>query len=115
MAMWIRTYDEAQDLWQYFEGDEQGQVLRQVDVRGDDGTPVTAASLEEGLRLQERTDIATMSRYERRYGRVAEGRIMGDPEGVPRADAISAEEFEEAWLDGRRTLGTATPPPDAQS
>lgn len=77
MVMWIRTYDVALDLWQYFEGDEEGWVLRQVDLRGDDGTPVTAASLEEVLRYQERADIATMSRYEQRYGLVAEGRLMG--------------------------------------
>ncbi|GAA3097080.1 hypothetical protein GCM10017687_04660 [Streptomyces echinatus] len=26
MVMWIRTYDEARDLWQHFEGDEAGSV-----------------------------------------------------------------------------------------
>ncbi|MFE6844625.1 hypothetical protein [Streptomyces sp. NPDC057686] len=111
MTMWIRTYDEALDLWQYFEGDEEGWVLRQVNVRGDDGTPVTAASLEEVLRYQERADIATMSRYEQRYGLVAEGRLRGW-EDAPHAGAISAEEFERVWLDARRTLGSAAAPPD---
>ncbi|MFG2985700.1 hypothetical protein ACGFYQ_31335 [Streptomyces sp. NPDC048258] len=111
MVMWIRTYDEARGVWQYFEGDEEGWVLRQVDVRGDDGTPVTAASLEEVLRLQERADIATMGRYEQRYGFVAEGRLTGWEE-APDAGTISAGEFERVWLDARRTLGATAPPPD---
>lgn len=111
MVMWIRTYDEARCLWQYFESDEEGWVIRQVDLRGDDGTPVTAASLEEVLRLQERSDIATMSRYEQRYGLLAEGRLTGWEES-PRAGAISADEFERTWLDARRTLGASAPSPD---
>ncbi|MEU9787575.1 hypothetical protein AB0H92_42620 [Streptomyces phaeochromogenes] len=111
MVMWIRMYDEGRDLWQHFEGDGQGWVLRQVDLRGDDGAPVVAVSLEEILRLQERADIPTMSRYEQRYGLVSEGRIVGWEEGL-RADAISAEEFEKVWLDARRTLGATPPPPD---
>ncbi len=111
MVMWIRTYDEARDLWQHFEGDEAGSVLRQVDLRGDDGTPVLAASLEEILRLQERADIPTVSRYEQRYGRVFEGRITGWEKALG-ADAISAEEFERVWLDARRTLGVTPPPPN---
>lgn len=112
MAMWIRMYDEALDLWQYFEGDEEGWVLRQVVVRGDDGTPVAAASLEEILRYQERADVATMSRYKQRYGRVAEGRLTGWEE-APRGGAISAEGFERVWMEARRTLGATAPPPDA--
>ncbi|MFJ9869913.1 hypothetical protein [Streptomyces sp. NPDC101165] len=111
MVMWIRTYDESLDLWQYFEGDEEGWVLRQVDLRGEDGTPVTAASLEEVLRYQERAEIAVMSRYEQRYGLVAEGRLTGW-EAAPRAGTISAEEFERVWLEARRTLGGAEPPPN---
>ncbi|MEU6666055.1 hypothetical protein [Streptomyces sp. NPDC046727] len=111
MVMWIRTYDEALDLWQYFEGDEEGWVLRQVDLRADDGTPVTAASLEEVLRYQERADAATMGRYKQRYGLVAEGRLTGW-EDAPRAGTISAEEFESVWLEARRTLGATAPPPD---
>lgn len=52
-----------------------------------------------------------MSRYEQRYGLVAEGRLTGWEE-APRAGAISAEEFERVWLNARRTLGATTPPPD---
>ncbi|MFJ8013503.1 hypothetical protein [Streptomyces sp. NPDC096339] len=113
MAMWIRAHDEDRGLWQYFEGDDEGWVLRQVELRDDDGAPVTAASLEEVLHYQERADIATMSRYEQRYGLVAEGRLTGW-EDAPRAGAIPAEEFERVWLDARRTLGAAAPPPEGR-
>uniref|UniRef100_A0AAU2JK90 Uncharacterized protein n=1 Tax=Streptomyces sp. NBC_00049 TaxID=2903617 RepID=A0AAU2JK90_9ACTN len=112
MVMWLRAYDEVRGLWQYFEGDDEGHVLRQVDLRGDDGTPVTAASLDEVLRFQERADIATMSRYERRYGLVAEGRLTGWEES-PGAGAISAEAFETVWLEARRTLGATPTRPEA--
>ncbi|AKJ11722.1 hypothetical protein ABB07_17260 [Streptomyces incarnatus] len=111
MTMWIRVYDEASDLWQYFESDEEGRVLRQVEVRGADGTPVTAAALEEVLRYEERADVAVMSRYEQRYGLVAEGRLTAWEEAA-RAGAISAEEFERVWLEARRTLGSTAPPTD---
>ncbi|MFG2336434.1 hypothetical protein [Streptomyces yangpuensis] len=104
MAMWIRTYDEDRGLWQYFEGDDAGWVLRQVDLRDTDGAPVTAASLDEVRRYQERADVDTANRYEQRYGRVAEGRLTGW-EGAPHAGAIPAEEFERVWLDARRILG----------
>ncbi|MFB6620430.1 hypothetical protein ACIGFK_13880 [Streptomyces sp. NPDC085524] len=113
MAMWIRTHDEDRGLWQYFEGDEEGRVLRQVGLRDDDGTPVTAASLDEVLRFQERADIATMSRYEQRYGLVAEGRLTGW-ETTPGAGAIPAEEFERVWLEARRSLGAGAPPSDGR-
>lgn len=105
MPVWIRAYDEDQDLWQYFEGDEEGRVTRQVDLLGEDGTPVAAASLEEVLRFQERSDITVMIRYRQRYGAIAEGRITGR-EGPGHAGEISAEEFERVWLDARRTLGS---------
>ena len=75
MPQWIRVYDEDQDLWQHFEGDGEGRVTRQVDLRGGDGTAVTAASLEEVLRFHERSDFDTMSRYQQRYGVIAEGRL----------------------------------------
>ncbi|WP_063754857.1 hypothetical protein [Streptomyces sp. NRRL F-2580] len=110
MVMWIRTYDESRGLWQYFEGDDEGRVLRQVEVRGDDGTPVTAASLDEVLRFQERADIATVSRYEQRYGRVTEAGLAGWEE-APHAGTLSAEAFEGVWLDASRALGAVAAPP----
>lgn len=55
---------------------------------------VTASNLEELLRLQERADIATTSRFEQWYGLVTEGRLTG---------------WEEAPRAARRTLGATAP------
>ncbi|MER6516590.1 hypothetical protein ABT246_06930 [Streptomyces sp. NPDC001553] len=74
---------------------------------------MTAASLEEVLRLQERADIATMSRYKQWYGLVTEGRLTGWEE-APRAGEISAEEFERVWLVARRTLGATASSPHTE-
>ncbi|MFG2296113.1 hypothetical protein [Streptomyces sp. NPDC048603] len=112
MPVWIRVYDEDRDLWQYFEGDEEGWVMRQVELRGGDGTPVTAASLEEVLRFQERSDIDTMDRYQQRYGVIAEGRLTAWA-GSRHFGGIEAEEFERVWLEARRALG-ALPDADAR-
>ncbi|GAA3097075.1 hypothetical protein GCM10017687_04650 [Streptomyces echinatus] len=82
-----------------------------MDLRGDDGTPVLAASLEEILRLQERADIPTVSRYEAAVRPCLRGQDHGVGEGAC-ADAISAEEFERVWLDARRTLGVTPTAPN---
>jgi hypothetical protein len=37
MTTWFRTYD--QDLWLYFEVDEEGWATRQVEVRGKVAAP----------------------------------------------------------------------------
>lgn len=47
MVMWIRTYDEARGLWQYFEGDDEGRVLRQEEER----LPVAAEMLGLSTRI----------------------------------------------------------------
>ncbi|MGW3204162.1 hypothetical protein [Streptomyces sp. NPDC001135] len=111
MPMWIRVYDDDLDLWRYLEGDDDGRVTRQVDLRAEDGTAVTAASLEEVLRFHERSDFATMGRYQQRYGLLAEGRLASFG-GARRGDEIPAEEFERVWLDARRALGSTAPRTD---
>jgi hypothetical protein len=104
MTTWFRTYYEEEDLWLYFEADDEGWAARQVEVRGQDSRPVTAASLEEVLHLRDRADVAAMFRHERRYGVLAEGPMHGWQD-QPHAAEISAEEFERLWTGARRALG----------
>ncbi|MFI5628991.1 hypothetical protein ACIA8E_06340 [Streptomyces sp. NPDC051664] len=103
MTTWFRTYFEDEDLWQYFEADDEGWAVRHVDVQGSTSRPVTAASLEEVLHLRDHADLAAMGRYERQYGVLAEGTLDGWQE-APHASEISAEEFERLWAEARRTL-----------
>lgn len=104
MISWFRTYYEDEDLWLYFEADDEGWAARQVEVRGADSRPVTAASLEEVLYLRDHADLAAMGRYERQYGVLAEGSLDGWQD-QPHAAEISPEEFEQLWAEARRTLG----------
>ncbi|WP_405656948.1 hypothetical protein [Streptomyces sp. RK9] len=103
MTTWFRTYCEDDDLWLYFEADDAGWAARQVEVRGQDSRPVTAASLEEMLHLRDHADLAAMRRYEQQYGLLAEGPMDGW-QGQPRAAEITAEEFEWVWAEARRAL-----------
>ncbi|MFF9690479.1 hypothetical protein [Streptomyces sp. NPDC014623] len=106
MTIWFRTYYEDEDLWLYFEADDEGWAARQVEVRGQDSRPVTAASLEEVLHLRERDDLAAMIRYERQFGVLVEGPMNGWQD-QPRAAGISAEEFERLWTEARRALSNS--------
>ena len=104
MTTWFRTYYEDEDLWLYFEADDEGWAERQVEVRAQDSRPVTAASLAEVLHLRDHADLAAMSRYEQQYGVLAEGPMDGWQD-QPQAAEISAAEFEQLWTEARRTLG----------
>ncbi len=97
------TYE---DLWLYFEADDGGWAARQVEVRGRDSRPVTAAALEEVLHLRDQGDLAAMVRYERQYGVLAEGSTDGWQDQSQAAE-ISAEEFDRLWAEARRALGDA--------
>ncbi|MFD7536050.1 hypothetical protein [Streptomyces sp. NPDC059819] len=106
MTIWFRTHYEGEDLWLYFEADDEGWATRHVEVRGKDSRPVTAASLEEVLHLRDHADLAAMGRYERQYGVLAEAALDGWQD-QPRAAEISAEEFESLWVEARRILGAS--------
>ncbi|MER6108416.1 hypothetical protein ACWGPD_05495 [Streptomyces hirsutus] len=103
MTTWFRTYYEDEDLWLYFEADDEGWAVRHVEVRGGGSRPVTAASLAEVLHLRDHADLAAMGRYERKYGVLAEGSLDGWRD-QPHAAEISVEEFEHLWAGARRTL-----------
>ncbi|MFD9880994.1 hypothetical protein ACFWZT_05980 [Streptomyces alboflavus] len=104
MTTWFRAYYEDEDLWLHFEADDEGWATRQVEVRGQDSRPVTAASRAEVLHLRDHAGPAAMGRYERQYGILAEGPLDGWQD-QPRAAEISAEEFERLWAEARQALG----------
>lgn len=104
MVTWFRTYYGDEDLWLYFEADDEGWAARQVEVRGKDARPVAAASLAEVLHLRDHADLAAMGRYERQYGILSEGPLDGWQD-QPEAAEISSAEFEQLWTEARRALG----------
>ncbi|MEU9197852.1 hypothetical protein [Streptomyces hundungensis] len=104
MTTWFRTYCGDEDLWLYFEADDEGWAARQVEVRGQDLQPVAAASLAEVLHLRDHADLTAMFDYERQLGVLAEGPMEGW-QGQPEAAEISEEEFARLWIEARRALG----------
>ncbi|GIG62950.1 hypothetical protein Lfu02_73220 [Longispora fulva] len=104
MTSWFRTYYEDEDLWLYFEADDEGWAARQVEVRGADSAPVMAASLQDVLRLRDCADLAAMRQYEQQFGVLAEGSLDGWQD-QQHAVEISGEEFERLWAEARRALG----------
>ena len=99
MTMWIQTHSAEDDIWSYFELDDDGWAQRQVDLERAARLPVTAASLMEVLDLRDHADLAAMSAYERKYGVLAEGCLDGwrESEGVA---TITRDTFEPT--SGRR-------------
>lgn len=104
MTTWFRAYDEDENLWLCFEVDDEGWATRQVDVRGADAQPVTAASLDDVRQLRDHADLAALGRYERQFGVLSEGSLEGW-QGRPQAAGIPAEEFERLWAEARQALG----------
>lgn len=101
--LWIRAYDGESDVWSYFELDDEGWALRQVQLQGLHGQPVTAASLAEVIELRDRGDLAVMAAYERQYGVLAEGTLRGWKEADGAAE-ITRQEFESTWAAAREVL-----------
>ncbi|MGW6855975.1 hypothetical protein [Streptomyces xanthophaeus] len=106
MTTWFRTYYEDEDLWLYFEADDEGWAARHIEVRGKDSRPVTAASSEEVLYVRDHADGAAMGCYERQYGVLAEG-VLDGWQDQPQAAELSAEEFERLWVEARGFLGAS--------
>ena len=103
VMLWIRAYDGESDVWSYFELDDEGWALRQVQLHGLHGQPVTAASLAEVIELRDRGDLAVMAAYERQYGVLAEGTLRGWKKADGAAE-ITRQEFESTWAAAREIL-----------
>ncbi|MFR9795408.1 hypothetical protein ACL02U_05785 [Streptomyces sp. MS06] len=109
MTTWIQAHSAQDDIWSYFELDDDGWAQRQVDLEGAARLPVTAASLKEVLGLRDHADLVTLSAYERRYGVLAEGCLNGwqESDGVA---VITRDKFERIWLEGRLRLESTDGP-----
>ena len=90
----------------FFEFNQDGRILRQVEFVGAQSTVVGAAAAEEWWSCQEWTrqpsTPATVA-YESRYGRVGEG-SLDDFDDDYEPQPLSAEAFEEVWRFARANL-----------
>lgn len=65
----MRCYWDEEDVWFYFEVDEDGWVTRQVELQGPGLTPIAAASLAE---WQQAHEAGRLDEYDTRFGITAE-------------------------------------------
>lgn len=101
-ARWVKAYWSEDDMWFYFETDEDGTVLRQVELTGPDRVPKTAAAWTEWPdRNGDGPDA--IAAYGAKYGALADQPITrGDPD-FPGVD-IDRDEFERVWKQARMHL-----------
>ena len=84
---WLKSYWDEEDVRLFFEADEDGWVLRQIELRGPELTPITAASLAEWPDAGADGFDATR-RYVSKYGSLADQPISTWDAGFPH-DEIS--------------------------
>ncbi len=99
---WLRSYWDEEDVLYFFEADEDGWVLRQVELHGKDRTPAVAASLEEWPDT-DRDGLAAVQAYEAKYGGLADQPI-GEWEAGFSHDEIDRAAFEIVWQQARAHL-----------
>lgn len=99
---WLRSYWDEEDVTYFFEADEDGWVLRQVELRGPDMMPAVAAAFAECPRA-DRDGLAAVQAYEAKYGMTAESPITQWDEGFPHVE-IERTEFEAVWQRARAHL-----------
>jgi hypothetical protein len=99
---WLKSYWNEEDVLYFFEADEDGCVLRQVELRGPDRTPAVASALAEWPDAG-RDGLAAVKAYEAKYGALADQPIGEWDTGFPH-DEIDGAEFEVTWQRARAHL-----------
>lgn len=100
---WLRSHWADEDIEFWFEADEDGVVLRQIELSGPERVATTAASLVETPDAM--TDgVDAVRDYESRWGAVAMSEIGSWDEGVPH-DEMTEAEFDQTWESARATFG----------
>lgn len=100
---WLKYYWDEEDVLFFFEADEDGWVLRQVELRGPDRTPAVAASLAEWPDV-DRDGLTAVQAYEAKYGGLADQPIGEWDAGSPNDEEIDRAEFEAEWHRARAHL-----------
>ncbi|WP_220502937.1 hypothetical protein [Microbispora sp. H10885] len=100
MTRWFRAYWDEEDTWFYVEVGDDGWVVRQIELRGPDDTPLTAASWPE---WQEAEIAGRLWQYEAAFGATAEIPLR-EWDGYEPQPLTSAE-FESSWRRARYVLG----------
>jgi hypothetical protein len=100
---WLSSYWDEEDILFYLEADEDGVVLRQVELKGPSRTPIAAGSLAE-LPDARIVGSAPIVEYEQRWGGITDQPIPEWDEDFPHAE-ITADEFEAVWQRAREAMG----------
>ena len=99
---WLRSYWDEEDVTYFFEADEDGWVLRQIELRGPDKTPAVASALSEWTNA-DRDGLGAVQAYEATYGALADKPITEWDAGFPHVE-IGQPEFGDTWERARAYL-----------
>ncbi|MGK5555868.1 hypothetical protein ACSNOI_30050 [Actinomadura kijaniata] len=99
----MRDYWADDDLWRYFEIDDEGFVRRQVELEGPDREANTACSLEE---WEAALHAGTIDQYSETYGMVDEWNFARGDHDDPQP--CGKAEFENVWEQARRACAAGS-------
>ncbi len=104
---WLKAHWDEEDVLFFFEADEDGWVLRQVELRGPERTPTVAAALAEWPDA-DREGVDAVGAYQAKYGGLADQPITEWDPDFPGLE-IDRPEFDEVWDHARAHLEAKRP------